>query len=212
MYRFYERARGLGCWVTFCTLPYISSFQGTFLVKIIYIYELIKVFLTWGSICALNHSIHPHLVFSVYFWSVIRTFYHISIHQKMQWLYKSNNEKFKQVLNQQKELNFIMIIKLCRVVQSPLLNVGQLQMIPSCGSCSVLISRFLILLQHGCYGLWFEFEGLLFIWEIACYLFRNLMPFGNIWLPQRNFFFVSSLFHRYSNKNNWTFYSLIGLP
>ncbi len=185
MYRFYERARDLGCWVTFCTLPYISSFQGTFLVKIIYIYELIKVFLTWGSICALNHSIHPHLVFSVYFWSVIRTFYHISIHQKMQWLYKSNNEKFKQVLNQQKELNFIMIIKLCRVVQSPLSKI--IIWITKCWATAndtqlwiMFGFNFKIFNLVATWLLW----SLIWIWRLAVYL-RNCMlsfsKFDAIW-------------------------------
>lgn len=135
MYRFFGTAGDLGYLVIFCILTCISSSQGTFLVKIRYIYGLIRAFLILGNICALNHSIRPHPVFSAYFCWVIHTFFRISIHQKMQWLDKPNNVKFQWVLNQQKELNFIMIIKLCKVVQSPLLNVERLQMIPSCGSC-----------------------------------------------------------------------------
>ncbi len=120
MYLLFGRAHGLGCLLIFCIITCIRCSQGTFLVKTIYIYGLIQVFLTLSSIYALNHSIYPHLIFSAYFCSVTRTFYRISIHQKMQWLDKPNNVKFLLVLNQLKELNFIMIIKLCKVVQSHL--------------------------------------------------------------------------------------------
>ena len=95
MCRFFGTAHDLGYLVIFCIITCIRCSQGTFLVKIIYIYGLIRVCLTLSNICALNHSIHLHPIFSAYFCSVTRTFYRISIHQKMQWLDKLNNVKFQ---------------------------------------------------------------------------------------------------------------------